>query len=214
MNTAEKPAPRPRPASPTEKSEKADKPEKPEKSSAIKRALSLFSGPSIDKSDAPPLSTYSRPPPPPPTSVFTSPRNFIGMPVESLAPSQAPSPKKKPPPPPPKPVSKPEVPSSTAELAEALRHHASKESAVLPPSFSRTTTDETLHDHDVQSDTSPPTPVDTVSPIFDAIDEIESLLPQRTRTASTTHSRRRSTHTRRSADSAIEDDLYEATPRP
>ncbi|KAF1830208.1 hypothetical protein BDW02DRAFT_112531 [Decorospora gaudefroyi] len=144
---------------------------------------------------------------------FTSPRNFIGMPVESLAASQPPSSKKKAPRV--DPITEPEeqtplVPKSRAAVAEAIeaiRHQTSKESAILPPTFSRTTTQETVQE--------PNTPPDSraVSPLFEAIDEIESLQPHRTRTSSTSHKRRRSTHTRRSAEHTVEDELPEVNPR-
>jgi len=181
----------------------------PEKSSRIKRASLPFSIHSPGgKSDFIPPSAYNRPAPPP-TSVFTSPRNFIGMPVESLAPSQAPAARRKGPPLPPKPASRPEIPLPAATWIEALRHHTSTESAILPPSFSRTTTQETVQDADARSGSGPPTPTDAVTEVFDAIDDIESLLPQRTPTTPISHSRRRSTHTRRFVEHPTEDDLPE-----
>jgi serine/arginine repetitive matrix protein 2 len=135
------------------------------------------------------------------------------MPVENLAASQPPSAKKKTPivEPVPEPEEAPTpLPSSRAAVAEAIeaiRHQTSKESAILPPSFSRTTTQDTVQE--------PESPPDShgVSPLFEAIDEIESLHPTRTRTSSTSHKRRRSTATRRSDEYAIEDENPDVVPR-
>jgi hypothetical protein len=142
---------------------------------------------------------------------FASPRDLIGlpMPVESMVPpkprnpnarSNAPPLPKGPkpwvaPPPPPRP-SHPPPPPPFAEPEED--HPTPAESAVLPSFFSETNPDES------QDLPTPPisrstTPTERpVSPLFEAIDEIESLQSHRSRHPSM--SRRRSTHSRKSRE--------------
>lgn len=190
--------------------------------------------PSLDEQPAKMVKAYKRPAPAP--SDFSSPRNIIGMPppVESMAASippysrktsDAPSASKRreptiaehasseavgsetaiaPPhrPPPPPPAVGPVVePSQLAPDESGVLPH-------FPDSFP-----------DEGKSRDPPTPPHSrsvtptegpMSPLFEAIDEIEALETHRSRKPSTSISRRKSTHKRRSKD--MKEELPEVTP--
>jgi hypothetical protein len=189
--------------------------------------------PSLD--EAPPstfVKAYQRPPPGP--IDFASPRDLIGLPppVESVFTSHTATPKKiseatrapttaastaaRPTPressmaPPPPPSVPPPPPPSSDRMREP-RQTTSVESAILPATFPEPSPSD-----------KPPTPPHSrsgtpeerpVSPLFEAIDEIESLQSHRTRPSSKSLSRRRSTHSRRSKESKdLKDDMPEVEP--
>ncbi|KAI8940088.1 hypothetical protein NX059_003806 [Plenodomus lindquistii] len=174
-----------------------------------------------------PVTAYRRPPPG--TIDFASPRNLIGVlpPVESLAPpssfsrTSVPLPgsrsqnslksRKAPPgyPPPPPP-----------EMSqETLPEPSPMESAVLPESYSQSTfdMDSTIDGPDTWELPTPPhsrcsSPERTMSPLFEAVDEIDELQSVRSSRPTTASSRRRSTHTRRSVDITKDSELPDITP--
>lgn len=183
---------------------------------------------------AKPVTAYRRPPPGP--IDFASPRDLIGVipPVESLVASQASHTKRRsktlpssplkdieesdkqvapayPPPPPPQAVPNTE---RKVELAqETILQPSPKESAILPASYSQSS----LPDNASRDLPTPPrsrsgTPPRPVSPLFEAIDEIDALQSHRSSRPSTATSRRRSTHARRSAEMTVENELPEVTP--
>ncbi|KAH7076699.1 hypothetical protein BKA63DRAFT_594181 [Paraphoma chrysanthemicola] len=165
-----------------------------------------------------PVKAYKRPPPGP--IDFASPRDLIGLPppVEAMIPSPSNAPEKSqagtsaartettvskstipepttaPPPPP--------GPSPANEAVEEFPQLTPAESAVIPASFG----EPSPSDGKGQDLPTPPhsrshTPTErAVSPLFEAIDEIEALQPHRSRQPSKSLSRRRSTHSRRSKE--------------
>lgn len=178
-----------------------------------------------------PVKAYNRPPPGP--IDFASPRNLIGVlpPVESLANSHPPSSFAKnsvpllgspnnsqrslqraqptyPPPPPPPDMSQ-----------ERLPEPSPMESSILPVSYSQSTFDDqsTLDGPDTWELPTPPhsrssSPARPISPLLEVIDEIDDLSSHRSSRPTTASSRRRSTHTRRSADIGKEAELSEIIP--
>ncbi|KAL5121400.1 hypothetical protein ACEQ8H_000868 [Pleosporales sp. CAS-2024a] len=166
-----------------------------------------------DKTPSTFVKAYRRPPPVP--IDFASPRDLIGLPppVESVFTSHTATAKKMPPPPPPPrppPRSAPPPPPAP-EPPKEPRHTTSIESAVLPATFPEPSPSD-----------KPPTPPHSrsgtpeerpVSPLFEAIDEIESLQSHQIRPSSKSLSRRRSTHSRRSKDSKdSKDEMPEVEP--
>lgn len=177
--------------------------------------------PSLDESTPSTfVKAYKRPPPGP--IDFASPRDLIGLPppVESVFTSHSSNFKKKSEPPqvpkkaesisaksvnrdstmpPPPPPSAPPPPPPVADSAREPRQSTSVESAILPATFPEPSPSD-----------KPPTPPHSrsgspterpISPLFEAVDEIESLQSHRIRPSSKSLSRRRSTHTRRSKES-------------
>ncbi|KAH3945752.1 hypothetical protein HBI56_095040 [Parastagonospora nodorum] len=214
------------PPSPTEYLEKSEERQKtpPPPPSSI---------PSFD--EAPPstfVKAYQRPPPGP--IDFASPRDLIGLPppVESVFTSHSATPKKTSvapraptsveststrsvpressmasPPPPSVPPPPPPVPDRMREP----RQTTSVESAILPDSFPEPSPSD-----------KPPTPPHSrsgtpeerpISPLFEAVDEIESLHSHQSRPSSKSLSRRRSTHSRRSKESKdLKDEMPNVEP--
>jgi hypothetical protein len=186
--------------------------------------------PSLDESTPSTfVKAYRRPPPGP--IDFASPRDLIGLPppVESAFTSHTSQPKKKEPPPvppkrtksmstesadresmpPPPPPSAPPPPPPVIDEAREPRQFASVESAILPATFPEPSPSD-----------KPPTPPHSrsgspterpISPLFEAIDEIESLQSHRIRPSSKSLSRRRSTHSRKSKESNEMPDVEPAT---
>ncbi|KAJ4372224.1 hypothetical protein N0V83_003998 [Neocucurbitaria cava] len=167
----------------------------------------------------PPPSQPSRPPSPPVHTAASLPPEGQPIPspspppphplVEPTLPSPSPPPAEPVPPPPPPP------PPPPAEPVTEPPHPAPTESAILPTSYSVTT----LQEGGNRDLPTPPqsrsgTPTRPVSPLFEAIDEIDALQSHRSRNSSASLSRRRSTHTRRTSDRAAEDDLPEINPPP
>lgn len=170
----------------------------------------------------PPVKAYKRPPPG--RIDFASPRDLIGMPppIESMMSSQPSTPKKgsvappasakaptvsadsaplEPTLPPPPPPSAPPPPPPPAQNSETSRQPTPAESAIIPTDFPEPSPSEGKS-RDL------PTPPHSrsgsierpISPLFEAVDEIEALQPHRSRQSSKSLSRRRSTHSRRSKD--------------
>jgi hypothetical protein len=165
-----------------------------------------------------PVRAYNRPPPGP--IDFASPRDLIGIPppLESMLPPKATSiapsaattpgsmgkpPPRKPPPPPPPPRKKPPI--------EVPRNLSPTESAIIPTSFPEPSPSEgQSHDPPTPPHSPSATPTERpVSPLFEAIDEMESLQSHRSRQPSKSLSRRRSTHTRR-----LKEEIPETTEHP
>jgi hypothetical protein len=160
-----------------------------------------------------PVKAYKRPLPGP--IDFASPRDLIGIPppIESMIPkktsiapsattvpgsigrisdpseSTSPPPRKLPPPPPP-PRKKPVVESRTSTPAESV---------IIPSPFPEPSPSEgQSRDPPTPPHSRSPTPTERpISPLFEAIDEIESLQSHRSRQPTKPLSRRRSTHSRR-----------------
>ncbi|CBX95495.1 predicted protein [Plenodomus lingam JN3] len=210
-------------------------PEKPEKTYRRKKSTPPPPPSSIpsfdDTTPYKPVTAYKRPPPAP--SDFASPRNLIGVlpPVESLANSHPPSsfsrtsipllgssspysqrsrkaaPTYPPPPPPPE----------TSQ--ETFPEPSPMESAVLPESYSESTFDaqSTLDGPDTWELPTPPesrssSPERTISPLLEAVDEIDDLQSRRSSRPTTASSRRRSTLTRRSVDIGKDGELPDINP--
>jgi serine/arginine repetitive matrix protein 2 len=155
-----------------------------------------------------PVKAYRRPPPGP--IDFASPRDLIGLPppIESMKRSHPSTPKKTseapteprvaPPPPP----SAPPPPPPANHSVDEYRQPTPAESAILPTSFPEPSPSE-------GKSREPPTPPHSrsgtpterpISPLFEAVDEIEALQSHRSRQSSKSLSRRRSTHSRRSKE--------------
>ncbi|CAO2656774.1 Nn.00g055770.m01.CDS01 [Neocucurbitaria sp. VM-36] len=168
---------------------------------------------------APPAETGSPPPveaPPPPSNQPSRAPSPPAQPISSPSPpptqsapappSSAPSQPAPPPPPPPPPPTGP---------ADDVHQPAPTESAILPVSYSATTVQEGgSRDLPTPPHSRSGTPTRPVSPLFEAIDEIDALQSHRSRNSSASLSRRRSTHTRRTSERAAEDDLPEINSRP
>jgi hypothetical protein len=179
----------------------------------------------LETNSAKPVKAYKRPAPGP--IDFASPRNLIGLPptVESMVASIPPSPRRDPcVPPGTSNVATPtavEPIASQAYIAPPHRlpppppvpHPAPEESGVLPhfqePSPGESQSREPPTPPHSRSDTPTELPM---SPLFEAIDEIESLQLHRSRQSSlsASKSRRKSTHKRRSKE--LKDELPEVTP--
>lgn len=209
-----------RTTSPSEKSERTSprkKPPPPPPPSSI-RSLAE-STPSM------PVSAYRRPPPGP--IDFASPRDLMGVlpPVESLAVSHHSGAKRSSVPLPGSPRAEPEAstrkappgypppPPPAADQSDELPLATPTDSATLPASYSQSTIQETSsRDPPTPPHSRSGTPTRPISPLFEAIDEIDALQSHRSSRPTTASSRRRSTHTRRSVDISNDNELPEVTP--
>ncbi|KAF2035701.1 hypothetical protein EK21DRAFT_53562, partial [Setomelanomma holmii] len=156
------------------------------------------------------VKAYKRPPPGP--IDFASPRDLIGLPppVETMVGSQAPSKRSSIMPSeaavetpsvteaaiPEPTTAPPPAPPPATEAIDELEQLTPAESAVLPPPSDGKNQDLPTPPHS-RSGTPTERPV---SPLFEAIDEIEALQTHRSRQPSKSLSRRRSTHSRRSKE--------------
>lgn len=188
---------------------------------------SLFETPMSQSSK--PVKAYKRPPPGP--IDFASPRDLIGLPppVESLAASIPPTPRGKlnaskeksataapiveDPSVPQSAMAPPHRPPPPPPVAESARvpQPVPKESGVFPHFSEPSPNDGNNRDLPTPPHSRSDTPTEQpISPLFEAIDEIEALQPHRSRQSSTSMSRRKSTHKRRSKE--LKDELPEVTP--
>lgn len=153
------------------------------------------------------VQAYRRPPPGP--IDFASPRDLIGLPppVEGLAMSQAPGGIN------PTAPAEPEK-DAAAESTGQRSEPTPTESAVLPTTFPEPSPPETgSRDLPTPPHSRAGTPTERpISPLFEAIDEIEALQSHRSRQPSTSHSRRKSTHSRRSNEELPDIDPKTARP--
>jgi hypothetical protein len=124
------------------------------------------------------------------SSAFTATKSAIPVPVGSEPSSHPPTRPSGPPPPP---------PPRRADPSAERRRPTTAESSVLPPDLSPG--ESNSRDPPTPPHSRSGTPIERpVSPMFEAIDEIESLQSHRSRQPSKSMSRRRSTHSRRSKD--------------